>query len=279
MRGRRAAGAPVTLFSFQDIITSVMGIMILVMLVIALELAARQFQSPAIQQAVVQEDVQEALVRATEQLERVKAAIAQGGWDDLAGISRSEIEKQTGQFERLIPQLEQDMAAARRQKMELERRKQDAEQKLKERRADEDLIARLQAELAAINEELSRLASSSTLLFRPSDTAGKAAWLVQVSDSDILAAPLGPVSRPVLFAGATPDSRRRQFLAWAADRNAAREYFVLLIKPGGAAQYLEIRNGLRDRQFDVGLDLIGSEQEAIDPERGAPVHGEVKEGV
>ena len=112
MRTRGNEAPPVTLFSFQDIITSVMGIMILVMLVIALELAARQLQSPAIQQAIVRQDVREALKLAQQKLEQIKYALAAGAWDNLAALNRGDVQRQTSELERLLPILEQNAQQA-----------------------------------------------------------------------------------------------------------------------------------------------------------------------
>ncbi len=280
MRKRGNEAAPVTLFSFQDIITSVMGIMILVMLVIALELAARQLQSPAIQQAIVKQDVREALKLAREKLEQIKRALAAGAWDNLAALSRSDVQRQTSELERLMPVLEQNARQAEQRLSQLRQRHEQAEQEFETRNSDEESLRVLQAELAALEEELSRLATSSTMFFRPSQTGGKLVWLVEVSGETILAAPLGPSAKPLSFAGSSGESRQRQFLAWASNRDPSREYFVLLIKPGGARLCNDIERQLRSKQFEVGLDLIGSKQTPIDPERGAPiVPGESREGL
>ena len=44
-----------------------------------------------------------------------------------------------------------------------------------------------------------------------------------------------------------------------------------MVKPGGAATATILEEKLRDLGLGVGLDLIGSDQSAIDPEEGAPV--------
>src|SRR5690349_4319025 len=105
MRKRGSDAAPMTLFSFQDIVTSVMGIMVLVMLVIALELAARQLKSPAVLQSVVREDTRQAIELAQAKLERIKAALAAGQWNDLASLSQREIRREQAELERLLPML------------------------------------------------------------------------------------------------------------------------------------------------------------------------------
>jgi hypothetical protein len=257
-----------------------MGIMILVMLVIALELAARQLESPVIQQAIVRQDVREALTLATEKLEQVKRALAAGAWDNLAALNRDDVQRQTSELERLLPILEQNAQHAEQRLVQVHQRQEQAEQAFEERNSDEESLRSLKEELAALEEELSRVTTSSAMFFRPSQTGGKLIWLVEVSGDAILAAPLGPSAKPLSFAGSSGESRQRQFLAWATQRDSSREYFVLLIKPGGARLCNEIERELRSKLFDVGLDLIGSKQTPIDLERGAPiVPGENREGL
>jgi len=270
MRSRRVEQAPVSLFSFQDIVTSVMGIMILVMLVIALELAARQLQTPAAAQHVVREEVEAALAQAQQRLRAVQAALRAGQWDDLAALSPSDLARQTTELERLLPVLTQEAERAERRLAAASAREAQARQALARRRPDESRLAQMQEQLAELQAELAQLATSSRIFYRPSDTGGKAVWLVELSSEAVVAARLGPVARPLSFAGSTPASRHRQFLAWAKDRQPAQEYFVLLVKPGGT-EYHALERALRDRGFQVGLDLLGSQQMAIDPERGAPV--------
>jgi hypothetical protein len=271
MSRRRNEGPPVTLFSFQDIITSVMGIVILVMLVIALELTARELQSAAAQQSQVRSSVREALAAAQERLKEVKQALEVGAWNDLAGLTHDSIQRETSELERFIPILEQKAKQSQNKLEQLQRRREQAEQALAARASDEEALKRTQQEQASLEAELTNLASSTTMFFRLAETGGKQVWLVEVAKGLIQAARLGPTEPPQRFAGSTSESRRKQFLAWAASRNSSGEYFILLIKPSGARLYHEIERELRQKGFQVGLELISAEQTPIDPERGAPI--------
>ena len=65
----------ISLFSFQDIITSVTGVMILLTLLLALELVESAQQSPAIQTTELVNDLQEQIAVASAELEDLKKRI------------------------------------------------------------------------------------------------------------------------------------------------------------------------------------------------------------
>jgi hypothetical protein len=248
-----------------------MGIMILVMLVISLELAARQLQSPVVQQAIVKNDVRESLKLAKDRLEQIKRALAAGAWDNLASLNRADVQRQTTELSRLLPILEQNARQAENHLDRVRQRHEQAETDFEKRHSDEESLRALQEELAALEAKLTQLQSSSAMFFRPSQTEGKLVWLVEISGDAILAAPLGPSAKPLSFAGSSSESRKRQFVAWISNRDSSHEYFVLLIKPGGSRLSHDVEKDLRSKGFSVGLDLIGAKQTPIDPVRGAPV--------
>ena len=68
MRGRRHRNQPFSLFSFQDIITSVTGIVILLTLVLTLDLITRRQSSPAAQSGPSAEDLQTSTARMQERI-------------------------------------------------------------------------------------------------------------------------------------------------------------------------------------------------------------------
>jgi hypothetical protein len=278
MSGRRTVQAAFSMFSFQDIITSVIGIMILVLLVVALELSQRSLQSPVVQHATTRKQTRATLEDAVRRVQQLRQALQAGELGELAGISAAEIRRETDELDRLIPLLESDLAAAKSRGKQLSETRQQAENHLAAREADRQELDQLEEELRLLMEELGRVKAANLLFFRPGPSTGKQAWLVQISKERIWAAPLGPESKPLRFEGATANSRQRQFLAWAAGRSPASDYFVLMIQPGGAGVSKEIEESLRERGFGVGLDLLGAEQNAIDPQRGAPAESSAPGG-
>jgi hypothetical protein len=269
MRTRRDAQVPISLFSFQDIITSVMGVVILVLLVMALELINRQLEVPAVQHSITRKQADAAIDMARQRIVELQAALSAGAWNELAGKSATDMRREGSELDRLIKQLDADLTAAQARVEQLRKQRTQADSHLSTRESDQTELERLKAELEQLEAELTKLTSSNTLLFRSGPVSGRQPWLVAISATSILAAPLGPKSKPINFEGSTSDSRRRQFTAWAEGQGPTNVYFVLMVQPGGAAVAKDVERRLRELGFGVGLDLLGSEQSAIDPEEGA----------
>ncbi|HRA88094.1 MAG TPA: hypothetical protein PK992_08495, partial [Planctomycetaceae bacterium] len=62
-----------------------------------------------------------------------------------------------------------------------------------------------------------------------------------------------------------------EFVQWVTSQDHSSQYFVLLVKPASIDTFAVVRKALQDRQFDVGYDLLRSDQTAIDPQTGAGV--------
>jgi len=271
MRRRTNSTAAFSLFSFQDIITSVMGIVLLVMLVVALELAGRQMATPAVQQTLVRQDVREAIASAHTRIAELRKSIEVGDWQDLAGLSASEIAREQASLVVSLPLLEADLAEARRHGQKASERRSAAESELQTRATESQELDLVKEEVNAMEEQLAKMKSTNARFYRLSAASGKQPWLVEVSGASLVVAPLGPSAPPIDFPGSNTESRVRQFLAWTTEREATRDYFVLLIKPGGTKVGSDLERRLREQGFNIGLDLVGSRTTAIDAAVGAPI--------
>ena len=87
--------------------------------------------------------------------------------------------------------------------------------------------------------------------------------LVEITGEAIIVAKTGVSAPP------TKHATGAAFTQWAQQLDKNRDYFVLLVKPDGIANYELVRASIKQMGFDVGFDLLNSDQNAIDPERGA----------
>ena len=91
----------------------------------------------------------------------------------------------------------------------------------------------------------------------------KTPWLVEITGESIIVAKTGVTGPPATLATVGA------FKTWAQQRDKSRDYFVLLIKPDGIANYEGVRTSLSQMGFFIGFDLLNPDQTAIDPEKGA----------
>ncbi|HUY34067.1 MAG TPA: hypothetical protein VMV69_15065 [Pirellulales bacterium] len=270
--GRRGAKSnPITLFSFQDIITSVTGIMILVTLLMALELSQRQLQTPAVQTAVVVAELEPAVDEAQREVDELEARLAARDTElqELAGFDARRLHAETADAERQIARLESDVAQLETRARRAQEQRREIQTRQASRRADWDAAEELTRRLEAARRRLEKLRSSNRLIYNSPVGAAKSTWIVEVTDAAVSTAPLGVSAPATTFGADTASERLAAFLAWAAGRDRGSEYFVLLVKPSGITAFVELRDELGKLGFDLGFDVVAADQTIIDPDTGA----------
>jgi multidrug efflux pump subunit AcrA (membrane-fusion protein) len=272
MRARRTQAA-FSLFSFQDIITSVTAILILIMLLLTLELVTRRRQQAATDPAVTRGHLE--AVTAT--LEALVARLR----EDVANARRSMIERRTlGQLEAELERRESERATARQQLTETERTlktvaelRRHAEERLVGLHSDRDLIAALSLQQAVDREEAERLEeanrqanddqtrrrqSGAELVFNIPTDANRRSWLVELSSDGAVVCLVGGDTRQELGLGTGDGSALSK---WADRLDPTGDQCLLLLRPSATLPFLDaLETRLAKRNIGYGLDLVGEDQ-------------------
>jgi len=264
MGRRRVAGPTITLFSFQDIITSVTGIMILVTLMMAVELIQRRQQasaqpvvsSPISSQPAGEQTAQEIGDLRT-RLESQREALKQ-----LAEIVPGQTAGQIRELDKVMQRLDAEAAQLQGRYESVRRTHEDAGRPLARQTDD---LRKTEERIRELEELVKQVSSEKRVVYNAVDGNLKQAWLVELAGDRMLVAALGKPDKPEVFAGV---SRQADFRAWAAKRDKHREYFVLLVKPSSISAYKQARTDLTELGFDLGYDLLAADQTAIDTRTG-----------
>lgn len=269
--GRRRGGAPpISLFSFQDIITSVTGIMILVTLMMAVELAMRPQKTKAVvpMSTAHVEVLRTTMAEAAKEVEQLRARHERGtqALKEVAAISASELQAEARELERILERLQREANELEQKKQDVQNRKEAADKNKVDREADRRKTDELVEKIKEMEEQLAKLKQQNRVVYNPAPGSSKSAWLVEIAGNRVLAAELEKPEKPQVFDQPT---RLADFLAWARGRDRRREYFVLLVKPSGIEAFTQIHVQLKQAGFDLGFDLLSAEQSAIDPQAEA----------
>ena len=275
MSRRGRSGPTISLFSFQDIITSVTAIVTVIALLLALDLVQRkqaQSSDSSVAMAVVLLD---RLEREEAELARLLATAENS--DELvrevAATSPAELRNEIADRNSAIADLE-------RERTRLEKQRQQWQTQEKERLADQFDLEPLKADLAKTIEEIEALeqqranerAENRTIFTLPRGMQ-KEGWLAVIDSKQIAVAPIGRAAKPTIFVatGITlfGSSAAEKFGKWVAEQNLSSAYFLLLIRPGGATGFDQLRDILEKKQVSHGFDLINADQTILHPERGA----------
>ena len=265
-RGRDSAAF--SLFAFQDIITSVTGIMILVTLILALELIHRKETSPERKTQQIVTEIQTAVSQVGELeswIAELKDKLEQGAKriGEVARFDAPRVRAQVADLTEFNTQVTSDLARLAKEQQDALRRQQEAKQFQEQRADDPQTIQQLHVEIKKKLETLAKLRKSKRVIFNPTEGDAKTPWLVEVTSQGLKAAKVGETARPQSFANPAA------FKAWAGKRDRDAEYFVLLVKPDGIQNFFAAREFLKQMRFDIGYDLLTAEQTAIDAEKGA----------
>ncbi len=269
-RRRGENSTPISLFSFQDIITSITGIMILVTLLMTLELLQRKVAAPVHQTAKIIKQLQPVVEQQDREIEQLEEALKRDEETlrELAAVDRAEVRRQMEDLERLRRQLENDLETLHRQESAADSRVQKSEVEKTRHASDAATLENLTKRIREAQQKLKELKSSNRVIYNVSSDAHKTSWLVEVDADRILIARAGESAKPTLFSG-DRSTRAAEFLRWAAARDKTAEYFMLLLKPEGVETFSQLLDGLKRGGFQVGFDLIASGQVAVDPTTGA----------
>lgn len=272
-RRGRTTGAAISLFSFQDIITSVTAIMILLVLILSLELVTRSKQrGVAAEDRRVARDLHVAVATMERQAAAVRADITslQASAARMATFSVEEVRRRERLADERAAGLREEIEvlATARRKAASSRRRAEADL-ISERAATPaatvEHVAALNARAAAMEEanraERRRQESSAevidgqtsprTLVFNPPPGQTLVPRLLDVSGDGLSALARNAV-KTRQFSGPGGDFNR-----WLATLDAQSEYVVIILRPSGIGSFESVVTAVEKAGLAVGAELVG----------------------
>jgi archaellum component FlaC len=277
---RRNSESPISLFSFQDIIMSVVGIIILITLLLIIKLITqsvlaepvtlsavsikeleKQIESLKSSLREIQDEItalhqaqqnSQALIPSPEQLDALQSTTERIETEIVAVETKINAAKE--QNEKLkhdpkIQQLTETETTVKTLQEEIEKLKQENEKTKKEK---DDLQAKV-VPLREKNKDLDRdIAAdvSMQLKVKVPVHQDKTAFILLYGNGVIDVLPTD--------GSATKSFTSRSDLdRWIRSRNKAKEYFVVYVRPSRFGEHEKIVQELKKQGFDVGLQVIG----------------------
>lgn len=260
-----------SLLAFQDIIMSVTGIIIVVVMLITLELLEQTSNNDSLKAAATAELLRHEITTAEEARDELQVAIQRV--DETAQQAalfspvslRLEIELEKSTIERLQSEVPTLTVKAQ----QLEKTLQSLEAESFELEATRRELASIRDRIAELEQQIKEEQQDNRTIFTLPRGINMTGWLVVVSGRLISAAPLGRAATPVHFESRPAvEPIANQFLTWSNSLSAKSTYILLLCRPDGSGPLADVLSGLRERGFEHGYDLIGSDQIILHPERG-----------
>lgn len=274
-RRGRAREAAISLFSFQDIITSVTAIMILLVLILTLELITRTQQKGV---AAADRQVARDLRQAVEDLERradaleAELATLQSSARQSATFSEEETRRREQEAAARAARLAEEIALAETRLRQAASARRQAEAALVDVPAaapDESAehVAALDARAAEIEEanrrERDRQAQAKA---KPGADDGAPTLLFNRPAGETLRPRLVEVSGDGVAVLAGEGEELRQFRGllgaaefdrWLASLDRSSEYVVVILRPSGIGRYDKVLKAVKAAGLGVGAEMVG----------------------
>jgi hypothetical protein len=281
-RSRRRAAF--SLFAFQDIVTAITAIMILLVLVLTLELLSRKCQEAAWNPNVARRDLIDTIDQFSALAANLRKTLADGesvGFH-VAGagaaitrelaVTQSQAEQALREARRAsaAEQAAARAAAVARARANERRRELGDVVAVQEQAAEADADARRLAldneqerdRLARKQEELkNRPRPGTELVFNAPPESRKQAWLVELSGEGVVVVKLGSGRQENLGPHAGP---RSGMATWIGALRQDLDYALVLVRPSGVDAVADVRSLLEGRSIDHGIDFIGENQAVRD---------------
>jgi len=264
MRRRRTQNK-FSLFAFQDIITSVTGIVIFVTLLMSLELIQRHPKSAHAETADLISQLKQQLIQNQKASELLQQQIDAENLEITpeSFLDASTLQRTLTEIRELQQRVSEDAAEVMTEQAETEKQLNEIRQTAADRRQEVKEIQDLKNEIAHKSEQLKNLEEGKRLIFRPARNTPKTHWLVDVSEKTVLMARMGVKSTPQRFASYA------EFRNWLTRLSPAADYCMVLLRPETARTYEDIFKMLDQRNISFVYDAIDEQKIVIDPKEGA----------
>jgi Skp family chaperone for outer membrane proteins len=271
MTRRGRSRSPFSLFSFQDIITCVSGIIILITLVLALELSQRKQGSPQVDTAKLAAQLREAVADAQAEAARLEDELKRRAESaqEVGGASASALRHELFVLSEQIGSLEAELASLQRQEQTVKEKDEAVQARRFDREKDSQKLADEEQKVKDLDEKLKNARRPGQLFYNPRTADGKLVWLIQIEGDRILVAAAGSTVRPGVYTEVSALLFQTPLEKWLASRSAQADFFFLLVRPAGTDHFVKLKELLVKRGFGIGYDLLGIQQSAVDPEKGA----------
>ena len=260
MSRRKAQGPSVSFFAFQDIITSVVGIFVLITLIMMVDLVRRKGASRATEH-LVEDTFSGAIADLEMQLEKLESRSKQ--LDSITAkigavqvFNKEEIAKD---LRASIQSLSEQIERAEQRNREIQRvvdnqTKIQSELKMEsqKRSPDREELAKLLKNLEKIDSKIDQLDSDEPLIFKSQSLDGRTVVVVDVSRNEVVMLDLAADARATIRESVL----EREFKSWMTNRSKGRYHYFVLIRPGAASNFGTIRALLEKAGASYGYDVL-----------------------
>jgi len=260
---RRSQGPTVSFFAFQDIITSVVGIFILITLILVLELAQR-VEAASSQPKADLTAVHESIVSLQSEIERMEDEMQTRVKSQQANATLNEFNRaeQIEEAKRRRDVATKQLASTAKQLEEIKTQLAEANQEndrvtaeAAELEDEREMIKKLTDKLRQVQDEINRVESDESPVYRDVTEQGRFLTLI-ILDGKSVELRDAMTKSSETFTGAR---RLNSLRDWLSDTELSKRQLFVAIRPGGSADFEAIELDFKREQAVYGFDVIAAD--------------------
>lgn len=264
MSRRKASGPSVSFFAFQDIITSVVGIFVLITLIMMVELVQRKGSTPAskklledshssvIADLMMQVEKLESRSKKLDSISTKIGSVQVFNKDEIAKELRASIQSLNEQIER-TDQRKREIQRIIDSQIKLQASLQS---ETAQRSRDREELAKLLKELERLDSKIGEMDSDAPLIFKSKSLDGRTVVVVDVARDETVLLDLDADRRTTIRG----KDLEREFKNWIAKHSKGNFHYFLLIRPNGASNFDTLRSSLDESGASYGYDLLDQDR-------------------
>lgn len=282
----RKKSVGVSLFSFQDIITSVTAIIILVLLLLTLELVFRKYGLAASDTARTQIELIDAEVRLTNLVQSLEENLSNAEATSRlsTGPNKAELKRKLSAMQILKRRVVQERLTANQIVAAAERNLQSALLEMAVHYKDAAEVDSLDQDTTAKRHALQKLQKANNgkrrtledlqeqsvddegaamkLVFNRPENTSMQPWILEVFGDGLASLKLG--SGVVKKFNIDSQSTSSDLDDWLAALSVGQNYILIMIRPSGIHHERWVKAAIQNRRIRHGVELIGEDQEIRD---------------
>ena len=261
MRRRRNEAQTISLFSFQDIMASVIGMLFFVVILLSLSIVTEVLPASADPSPSQRPADMASLRTKAQELRSERSALEQR----IARTSERLIQATAlGPPTRVLAELKQMHSnlsdlykTIGQEETSLQSMTAQAGPKRRGIREQRKRLQEVKSKIAQSTLKLKRRQSAPRLAFIIDEHPDRLEpWLLEISKDRIRVRGRDGGSFVIEFRAKTSQERLKLFLAWAKNQDPKTHYFVILLKPSAVSLLGGFQRNLGKMLFDIGLDLL-----------------------
>jgi hypothetical protein len=262
---RKRAGSGVSFFAFQDIITSVVGIFVLITLIMVLELAQTVAESNATSPQTISQAVLDSLAALELEVTELQAQFdhqnaAQSKSADTNRFNREQqLQDGSAKLKEIEARLARSLEIAADSRQSLKEAKKTEQSLMAESKAvesDRKKVDDLQSQRKKIQRYSSVMEIEKPIVFREQTDQSRFVVLIRLEDSKIWISD-SLEKREQTFSG---NSRIQSLQSWLARVDLNKRQVFLVVKASSVDDFEAVQKSLDDSQANWGFDVSAADQ-------------------